>query len=218
MWKSITALAGILVMALMLGGCAGLKQLNNDVSTYSQWPAERKPATYAYERLPSQLRNPEQMQLLEDSAAPALQQAGFSPATDPNAADVVVTLGARVTGYQTYDDPFWWHGGLWPYRYYGRPYWRYGYGYGHGYGYPWGWGSPWGWGYPYYGTPVYEREVAMLIRDRKSGQVLYEVRVTNEGYSPSIQTLLLAMFEAGLKDFPHGGPNPRRVVTQIASS
>ena len=69
-----------------------------------------------------------------------------------------------------------------------------------------------------YDPPTYEREVAMLLRDRKTGQPLYEVRVTNDGYSPSINSLLTAMFVAGLKDFPNGGPNPRRVVTQIGSS
>ena len=40
--------------------------------------------------------------------------------------------------------------------------------------------------------------------------------MTNDGFSSSITSLLPAMFEAGLKDFPRGGANPRRVVTQIA--
>jgi len=206
MWKAITALA----LTLVLGACASMNQLSNDVSTYSLWPAERKPATYTFERLPSQQANPQQMQVLEDAAARALELAGFTAAADPKAADVTVTLGARVTPNQLspYDDPFWWHGGLWAHRFYGRPYWHSGFGWR--YGYPFG--------SPFYNTPTYEREVAMLIRDRKTAQPLYEARVTNDGYSPSINSLLSAMFEAGLKDFPHGGPNPRRVVTQIAAS
>jgi hypothetical protein len=212
MWKSIT----ILVLAIVLGGCASLNQLSNDVSTYSLWPADRKPATYSFERLPSQQTNPQQTQVMEDAAARALLLAGFAPASDPNTADVTVTLGARITGY--YDDP-WWHGGPWVYGYYGRPY--YWHNYGYRYGYPWG--SPWGpgWGYPwgpYWSSPVYEREVAILIRDRKSGQVLYETRVSNSGYTSSMATLLPAMFEAGLKDFPQGGVSTRRVVTQISAS
>jgi hypothetical protein len=197
----------ILIAATALTACTGLRQLSNDVSTYSLWPAERKPTTYAFERLPSQQANAQQQQLLEDAARRALEMAGFKPAPDAQSADVTVTLGARVTpnDRSPYDDPFWWHGGLYGYRYFGRPY-PYIY---HGFGPRFG--------YPFYDSPTYEREVAMLIRDRKTGQPLYETRVTNDGYSSSINSLLTAMFEAGLKDFPQGGAAPHRVVTQITS-
>jgi len=212
LWPALIALA----VTFGLAGCASLNQLSNDVSTYSVWPAERKPASYAFERLPSQQGNPQQQQFLEDAAAPALQHAGFTAAGDPAAADVTVTLGARVyaTQISPYDDPFWWRGGLWPHRMFWRP------GFGHfghfGHFGPWsrpfGPWSPWG---PSFYTPTYEREVAMLIRDRRTGRPLYEARVTNDGTSPSILSLLSAMFSAGMKDFPAGGPNPRRVVTPI---
>jgi len=216
MWKAATALA----LASALGGCASLNQLTSAVSTYSVWPAERRPSTYVFERLPSQQANPQQQQVLEDAATRAMQLAGFTPVTDPGAADVTVTLGARVYASQVspYDDPYWWRGGLWGHRHF------FCCGYG-GFGRPFGpWGSPWSypwgypWGYPYYSyTTTYEREVALVIRDRRTGQALYESRVTNDGYSPSIMSLLAAMFEAGLKDFPQGGVNQRRVTTQISS-
>lgn len=203
MWKAWMALA----TAIAFTGCAGMRELSNDVSTYSLWPADRKPTTYAFERLPSQQTVPQQAQLLEDAAARALQQAGFTAAADPKSADVTVTLGARVTPQDRspYDDPFWWRGGLYAHRFYGRPFWH-----------PW-YGSRFG--HPFfYDSTTYEREVAMLIRDRKTGQPLYEVRVTNDGFTSSIDSLLGAMFEAGLKDFPStGAPNPRRVVTQVTS-
>ena len=201
----------VLIATAALGACASLHELSNDVSSYSLWPAARKPTTYAFERLPSQQANAKQQQLLEDAARPALEMAGFTPASDQQAADVTVTLGARVTpnDRSPYDDPFWWHGGLYGYRHFGRPYYPYYPYYARGFGPHFG--------YPFYDTPTYEREVAMLIRDRKTGQPVYETRVTNDGYSSSINSLLSAMFEAGMKDFPQGGVNPHRVVTQIAS-
>ena len=209
MWRAFTAVATVLA----LSACAGMNQLSNDVSTYSLWPSGRQPATYAFERLPSQQAYADRQQLLEDAAGGALGQAGFKPAADALSADVTVTLGARVTPYDRspWDDPFWWHGGLYAGLYAGRfyggwPYWRHGFGPRHYY-----------YDYGFYDTVIYEREVAMLIRDSKTGQPLYEVRVTNDGYSSSIMSLLPAMFEAGLKDFPTGGANPRRVVTQISS-
>ena len=186
-----------------LTGCAGMHELSNDVSTYSQWPAERKPSSYAFERLPSQMANAEGQQILEDSARRALESAGFVPASDPKSADYVVQVGARlnVSERSLYDDPFWWHGGLYHPRYFGH--FRRGYGFGFA-------------GYGMY-SPIYEREVAILIRDRKTGTPLYEARATNDGYSSSMNSLLSAMFEAAMKDFPNSGINPRRVVTQINS-
>jgi len=184
-----------------LTGCAGMHELSNDVSTYSQWPAERKPSSYAFERLPSQMANAEGQQILEDSARRALESAGFVPASDPKSADYVVQVGARLSLSERslYDDPFWWHGGLYHPRYFGH--FRRGYGYGFA-------------GYGMF-SPIYEREVAILIRDRKTGTPLYEARATNDGYSSSMNSLLSAMFEAAMKDFPNTGINPRRVVTQI---
>jgi hypothetical protein len=201
MWKSSITAATLLALA----GCAALNNLGSEVSTYSQWPAERKPASYAFERLPSQQANLEQQQMLEHAAARALELVGFTPAADPQSADVSVQLGARVNAQDRspFDDPFWWHGGL--YRTHaGRPF-RIG-GLGHGFGFGFG---------AFYATPSYEREVAVLIRDKKSAVPLYEARASNDGGSPSINTLLGAMYEAALKDFPAGGVNPRHVTTQI---
>ena len=87
----------LLAAALLLGGCAAIRSVDSDVSTYSRWPAERKPTTYVFERLPSQQDRPEQQQRLEDAARAAVEGAGFTPAADPKAADVSVQVGARIT-------------------------------------------------------------------------------------------------------------------------
>jgi Domain of unknown function (DUF4136) len=192
----MTKTLSLLIAAVSLAGCASLNSLTSEVSSYSQWPAERKPGSYAFERLPSQQTRPQQQQMLEDSARPALEAAGFTPAADASASEYIVALGARVSATeQYYDDPFWWRGGLYSHRF-SRP-WPY---YGIGFGIP---------------TTTYEREVALLIRDRKSGQPLYETRASNDGGSPSIQSLLPAMFEAAMKDFPAGSVTPRQVTTEI---
>lgn len=187
----------LLIGTAMLAGCASLNSLTSEVSSYSVWPADRKPGSYAFERLPSQQSRPQQQQLLEDSARRALETAGFTPVAEGQASEYVVQLGARVSiTEQYYDDPFWWRGGLYYYRF----------------------ARPW----PYYGvgaaipTTTYEREVAVLIRDRQSGQPLYETRASNDGASSAIKSLLPAMFEAAMKDFPAGSVTPRRVTTEIS--
>lgn len=200
---------------LLLGGCAAFNKLNNEVSTYGAWPAERKPASYVFERLPSQQAQPERPQMLEDSARAALEAAGFRAVTDPSQAEYLMQLGARVTSNDPwiYNDPLFWRGG-----------WRYGMGYGVGYGYGHGrhlrggyWGGMVG-GYGMYpiDSGSFERDVALLIRDRKTGELLYEARASNVGPSAAIDYLLPAMFEAALKDFPAVGPNPRQVVVPIS--
>jgi hypothetical protein len=197
--KTLTPIS-LLVAALALSGCAALRTLNSEVSSYGQWPADRKPSSYVFERLPSQQARPERQQALEDAARKAVEAAGFTPAADEKSADVTIQLGARVSANDRspYDDPFWWRGGLYYSRYsrVGRGYWGPGFG-------------------VHFATPTYEREVALLVRDRKTGQALYEARATNDGASPSMDTLLPAMFEAALKDFPTGGVNPRTVGVEI---
>lgn len=188
----------LLTATALLAGCAALNTLTSEVSSFSAWPANRQPGTYAFERLPSQQARAEQQQLLEDSARRALEGAGFKPAAEGQASEYVVQLGARVSATEAYyDDPFWWRGGLYVHRF-ARP-WPY-YGVGLGMGIP---------------TVNYEREVALLIRDRQSGQPLYETRASSDGSSPSMRSLLPAMFEAAMKDFPAGSVTPRRVTTEI---
>ena len=202
----------LFVLALVaLAGCASLSAVDSDVSSFSRWPAGRAPATYAFERLPSQQANPQEAQALEDAARPAVEAAGFVAASEGAAADVTIQLGARITELDPspFDDPFWYgRFGTFhrPFVYgrYGRPYfgpgWRYGY---------------WGAGYD---LPYYEREVAVLIRDRKSGEALYESRATSQGNSAPVAKLLSAMFSAALKDFPNGGTtNPHRVRVATTS-
>lgn len=186
----------LLAATALLAGCAAMNSLTSEVSSYSAWPAERKPGSYAFERLPSQQLRADRAQLIEDSARRALEGAGFTPAPEGEPSEYVVQLGARVSATEAYyDDPFWWRGGLYAHRF----------------------ARPW----PYYGvglavpTVRYEREVALLIRDRKSGQPLYETRASNDGGSPSMQSLLPAMFEAAMKDFPAGSVTPRRVTTEL---
>lgn len=188
-------------LAAALGGCASMNTLDAEVSTYSQWPAGRKPATFAFERLPSQQARAQQQGELEAMARPALLAAGFQEVTDPKTADATVQVGARVSraDRMPYDDPFWWRGGPY-YMRYGRPYW-----------------GAWGPGYTIMAdSPRYDREVALLIRDRQSSQPLYEARAESDGYSQGDAQLLAAMFRAAMTDFPQTGVNPRRVTVPLS--
>lgn len=202
----LLAITSLVVAAL--GGCA-TASLSSDVSTYGGWPADRRPDTYAFERLPSQQTEPEKQQRLEDAARAAIESAGFKPATDEQAADVTVQLGARADAVyrSALDDPLWWNGGLY------HP--RFGYyGYG-GFGGGLAFGRGFGLGFDE-GLRHYAREVAVLIRDRKSGSALYEARASSGGVLPLTPSLLGAMFQAAMTPFPNGEPQPRSITTPLA--
>jgi hypothetical protein len=198
-----------LIAVAALAGCAALYNLDADVSSYSRWPAGRAPSTYAFERLPSQQARPQQAQMLEDAARPALERSGLAAAPEGGIPDVTVQLGARITetDRSPFDDPFW---------YGGRAVWHRPFVYGR-YGRPF-WGPGWRRGMwdPSLDFPTYEREVAVLVRDKRSGDPLYEARAETQGPTSGVATILPAMFVAAMRDFPGGSAdNPHRVTVEL---
>ena len=192
-------LLSLTLAGLLLAGCSGIRSLSTDVSSYGEWPADRKPGTYAFDRLPSQQAQAADTEKLEAAARPALAKAGFSAAAEGAAPDVLVQVGQRTTRSDRllWDDPIWWRGGF--------GYWRRG---------PWP-GPAWGWS-ARYDNPRFDREVAVLLRDRASGKPLFESHASYESISYGDGAATSAMFEAALTDFPHLGINPRRVVVTVA--
>jgi len=193
-----------LLAAALLAGCAAMNTVTSEVTSYSEWPADRKPGRYAFERLPSQKANAQRTAELEAAAAKALEKAGFSAAADAAQADVVVQVGARISRTEIYpwDDPLWWR---WGGGYWRSPAWRGG---PRSFYYA-GLRSDW--------YTRYERSVAVLLRDRASGAPLYETHAQTEGSTTGGTGLIGAMFEAALADFPAAGAtNPRSVSISTA--
>jgi hypothetical protein len=179
----------------LLGGCAAFHTFTSDVSSFGDWPAERRPGSFAFDRLPSQQAQATEQESLEQLALPALQAAGFTPAPEGVAADVLVQVGARSERQlrSPWDDPLWMR--------------------------PWG---PWGpsprpgfwlsarWPDAGWMRSDYSREVALLIRDRSSGKALYEVHASSSGTTQGSNALYGALFATALKEFPaiHVEPHP----------
>jgi hypothetical protein len=196
--------------AALLAGCASLHSVDTSVATFGAWPADAAPGTYAFDRLPSQEKNLQRQQSLENAAAQALAVAGFRPAADGAKPAVMIQIGARIERFEQapWDDPFWWGGPR-----------RFGYGGWAGsgpYG-PWGpYGRHRGLWAPFPPAPdVYLHEVALLIRDANTGKALYETRATSDGYSSGGDRLLAAMFDASMKDFPRTNDQAHNVRVEL---
>ncbi len=186
--------AGIAAALALLAGCAAINSVTSEVSSFGEWPTGRAPGTFAFERLPSQAQRAGEADALEAAARPALEKAGFKAAASGESPDVTVQVGTRTTRTDAgpWDDPLWWRGGF---GYYRR--------------------GPWpgpSWSMSVYASPPrYEREVALLIRDRTSGKPLFESHAANGGGTSTSPAATAAMFQAALLDFPKTGLNPRRV-------
>jgi hypothetical protein len=182
---------------LLLTGCATTYTLDNTVQSFSQIPALPQPATYRFERLPSQ-QSVEQQQL-EAFADPALNAAGMK--RDDANPRYSVQIGARVSPtISPFADPW-------------GPYGAFGFG-------AWGrhrhWGMGLGWGYP--PEPSwFHREVNVVVRDLGSNKVVYESRAINDGPYFGAEHVLPAMFSAALQGFPNPPPGPRQVNIQVGS-
>jgi Domain of unknown function (DUF4136) len=192
-----------LITTVLLSSCAGLRVVSSEVSSFGEWPADRKPSSYAFERLPSQQARAKESDVLEASARAAIEKAGFKVADPNQAPDVLVQVGNSDgrADYPLWNDPLWWRGGFG------------GFGYGRGWGGPrWGGGVGLGWRWE---TQRIEHQVALLIRDRASGKPLFEARAVSESSVYADPALLKAMFDAAMLDFPRLGVNPRRVDVRV---
>lgn len=197
--KRRTVLAA-LPAVLALAGCAGIDTVAVEVSSQGEWPAERKPGSYAIERLPSQQANAAEQDRIEAAAVPAIEAAGFTRAP-LDEADVLIQVGARAfqvaSRYPSYAHPFYWRHDWWFYRGY-RPFF---------------YGPGWGAGY-YNDFPDIYRETAVLIRDRRSQKIVYETRATLTTHWSS-DALLPLMFQASMQDFPTPALSPRTVTMTL---
>jgi hypothetical protein len=222
-----------LAAVVTLSGCASTWRVTSDVQSFSSLPATPTTplpvpvepgtgqplppapftATFRFDRLPSQQASPAEQAAqaqLEAMALPALAQVGL--VQDEANARYNVQLSAQlqqvVPGYGYWDAPF--RGAWWPRTsvYYSRGgggvWWPHHYGGFYGYGTYAGWDDR-----------AYQREVSVILRDAKSGQVVYETRAANFGRWPVDRDVLPVMFSAALSGFPQPPAGPRRVYIDV---
>ena len=192
------ALVALLASTAWLAGCAAMQSVQSDVSSYGSWTASQSPGSFVIERLPSQQQSTPEQDQLEQAASAALQQAGFRPAAAGSPADFTVQIGARIsrTERSPWDDPMWW--GAWGTRWSSLAWYQPG----------WAWQMR-------SDRSEYQREVAVLIRERASGQAVYEARARNDGITRGSVNVLAAMYAAAMKDFPNVQPEPHPVTVAL---
>ena len=195
-------LATLLALALdmLLTGCAGMRVVDSQVLAVANVPpgVQLQGARYRFERLPSQASNP-QAGLAEQQAEQALAAVGL--VRDDAAAQLSVLVGFQGTQYLA--DPW------------GQPYPSTWGSISIGRGVSWGSGVGVGMGMRFPPPTHYRREVSLILRDLKSGQVVYETRASHDGPWSDSKTIFATLFKAALANFPNPPAGPRRVNIEI---
>ena len=198
-------MAWALLSLSFLTGCASMRLIDSDVVSVAAAPPgmSLQGAKYRFERLPSQVHNPE-AGLAEQQAQAAMTAVGL--VRDDAAASLSVMVGFSGTQYQA--DPW------------GRPL---GTGWtpygsiaiGSGFGRNFGSHVGLGVGMRFPPPTHYRREVSVVMRDLKSGQVVYETRASHAGPWSDSVPIFATLFQAALANFPNPPAGPRRVNIEV---
>jgi hypothetical protein len=189
----------------LLSGCASMRLVDSDVVSVAAVPSgmSLQGAKYRFERLPSQVHNPE-AGLAEQQAQAAMTAVGL--VRDDANASLSVMVGFSGTQYQA--DP--WGRPLGPgWSPYGSI--AIGSGFGRGFGSHIGLGM----GMRFPPPTHYRREVSVIMRDLKSGQVVYETRASHAGPWSDSVPIFATLFQAALANFPNPPAGPRRVNIEL---
>ncbi|MDM7457369.1 MAG: hypothetical protein P3W97_008995 [Tepidimonas sp.] len=199
----------LLAAAALLGGCATPLRLEHTVHSQAAWAPAARPTPgdrYLFERLPSQRSGDtaREQDALESLAESVLASKGLLRAQEASVAmGSAVPWGVQLVArsvkypYAPWDAPE------------PRPGWM---PYGQvvvGRGVVSSIGLQWPLRPPYY-----VRELALTVRDRRSGEVVYETRATQDGPWNDAPALWRALLEAALDGFPDPVPEARRVVIE----
>lgn len=206
MYRALKAIIFAATVVGLLGGCASTRMVGSEVNSFARWtPAPPAPgSSYRFERLPSQQADLTQARL-EGLAQAALARVGLQH--NPQAASLSVQVSASSQPMLRSV----WDGSYYPY---GSPNIFIGGGSGGGVSSV---GVGFGFGFPMGGmdTPIYRREVSIVMRELRSNLAVYETRAVSEEPWLDTDPVLSAMLDAALRGFPVPPAGPRRVNVEI---
>ncbi len=199
--RCIYALA--LAATALLTGCAGVREVQSTVQSYSSLGALPAPPTYRLEVLPSQREAQAHFAAIESQAQQALARVGLQ--RDDSRASLVVQIGADARYARDY--------AAWPYYNGWGPRWGWGLGYGHGWGHH-GWGF--GGSFMFDGPPLeYYRAVSIVMRNATTQQIVYETSAQRQDVWTDDPAIFGILFDAALTGFPRPPQGTRVVRTTI---
>ena len=182
-------------LALGLGGCASSRVIDSEVRSFSGSVAPATPATYGFDRLPSQsgdARAQAAQERLEALASAALADVGLTQ-SDSNP-QYLAQISATVEQMaRTPVVPSWGLSGFWGFH---QP--------SVGFGMNWAMEPPWS-----------RYVVQIVLRDSGSKQVVFESAAQHIGPWSDAANILPAVLRAALRDYPNPAPQGTTVRVEV---
>lgn len=192
------ACAGLLALVTLLGGCSGMRIVDSDVAAFASTgdAAVSLPATYRFERLPSQQARPRERDAFEALLAPELERAGLRREDAAPAYTVQIDALTVRDAAAPWDDPRFIGGGYPLVTRHGLRV------------------LPWG---PdmRFESFYFRRELRIIVRRLSDARVVFESHARHEDRWADDDAVLPAMLRAALQGFPAPSPGPRRVQIEI---
>jgi hypothetical protein len=178
---------------LVLGGCATTRIIDSEVRSFAGSTPPTQPASYRFERLPSQDLQSYAQERLETIAQPLLESVGLRKAvTEPKYA-LVMKASVEAIENPTYS------------RSWKRQQWLDRDGFMR---------------LPSMGLmlePSWQRySVSLVLRDIASSQTVFESSAQHMGPWSDTQQLLPAVIRAALSDYPNAQPQPHSVFIEVS--
>ena len=180
----------------LLTGRASTRLIESEVRSFAGSAPAATPATYRFERLPSQLADNTGQALLEAAAQQVLATKGLTPGDDKARYSVQLRLEVG----QISQDPLWrWDAPFARHRWLFHPF-----------------GDLW------YSSRMmslerdaYRHTVHVLVRDTTAGIAAFEANAVHDGRWSDTRNLLAPILEAALRDFPQGNGKPQNVTVEL---
>jgi len=200
--KLVAAIA-LGVSAVGLSACA--EQLNTVVSRYQAMPAPQGQTFFVVPGEGMAANGGLEFQRYAGLVAQQMEARGYTPATDPKSATMVVQLGYGIDSGQTriVQDPFYrsryGYGGF-GYDPFFYP--RFGFGYGHGWGYSMGWDDPFWYGSGIDSYVEYHSQIDLHIRAAGTNAPLFDGRAQARSETNRLDVVIPSLVDAMFTGFP----------------
>lgn len=187
-----------LVFSLLLGACSSVRLVDTEVRSFAPTtlpaPTTTARQTYQIERLPSQQTAP--FDAIEEAVKQALTPHGLTAVAGGAALRLQIEYTERQQDHAPWEaprSPFW--GSFWL---------------GSG-----GSGVGLGMHFPPVTRPWFERELHLILRRDSDRAVVFETRARHDGIWADTTSVLPAMLEAALRDYPQGHPEVQTIHIDI---
>jgi hypothetical protein len=202
--RQLAAAAALGVVALGLSACA--ESINTTVSRYQAMPAPQGQTFYVVPAGGMAANGGLEFQRYAGLVAQQLQARGYTPATNPKSANMVVQFGYGVDRGQVryVQDPIYssrfGYGGLGPW---GGGFYRPRFGWGWGGGYYWGWNDPFWYGSGGIDSYVeYHSQVDLHIRQAVTNAPLFDGRAQARSETNRLDVVIPSLVDAMFTGFP----------------